>query len=361
MGTFSNPNGKWVNKERLGNWVFIYPVFKFMERVHLDRFNATGELYIPTLHEFKDKDKYNGTILDDAEGVFRIKNTYSYTGLVKDSYGLLPTKIPPYQFIHLQNQVIEEEHVETSSIVYCAADSFFSDSLTWAVKHKKDSCIMIVDLHEFIDIATQYIGDEHTRVDVRPCDYSGRFVDESNPGPESLTTQHLIDPVKRLFVKPITHVDQHEVRAVWRTAKGEAKPCKIQVPLLRNFTVPLNFPTITLENWSKAKAGIGAVGVRVKKRDGQMGVVIAKIPSDITSPVVFRHKGGWKLGFRYINPTGRIENGIFICESPPHILNGNALFQMCDMENIEYVEYFYDPDFDKRHAESMKAAPQTQL
>jgi hypothetical protein len=353
MGTVGNPNGSWVNKE-VGEWTFIYPVFKFMEEVHLDRFYATGELYLPTLHEFKDKEKYDGTILDVSEGLFKIRNTYSYTGLIKNTYGLLPRKFPPDQFVKLRDSVMEKEFIETSCLAYCVADSFFSDSLIWAVKHKKNSCLMIIDLHEFVAVVTKYIAPDYTLIHTKPCEYSGRFVDEFNPDEFSLTEVHLTDPNRKLFSKPKTHKDQHEVRAVWRTAGSRIEPVTIAEPHLRDFTLRVLFSTITLDNWNKAKAGVGAVGVFVKQKNGKMGEVIARIPVDVTSPVVFKHKDEWKLGFRYANPSNHIEGGIFHTETFPHYVNGSTLFQVCDFEAIEYIEYFYDANFDQRQAESMK-------
>jgi hypothetical protein len=265
------PKNSWQNKIRIDSQVYMFPVFKFGTVEHTKNLCEKGEVYIPTLHEFRDTEKYAGTIGDAEEGFFEIINEYSrYEGVAGAANGLLRVKAPANERVNLINVAFQECIQNTWTIVFCTAEYFFSESLSWAIEHGKNSCALIFDFEEFADIGSQALSPEYSYVDIGPCIYEGRTIREKDPGPNSRTEFFLRNATKQCFVKPRTHAKQNKVRAIWAVPFGGpglpkpvSQPKKVEIPILRGYVMPINFGSISLGHLRNFKAGSGLLVLRL--------------------------------------------------------------------------------------------------
>jgi len=289
---------------RTDNREFLFPVFKFLSSSHADKLLQQGNVHIPQLLDFQNADKYDGKILDQDEGLVTIRNHYtSYKGLAKNANGLLPMHFRPYEMVETFNQTIDLPF-QSSAYAYCITQHFFSDSLQWAISERnKDKCVLITDFPRFVNLVNQGVKPSVRLLDVRPCVYTGRLIDETDPSADSRSNFLLANQEWIHFIKPPDYESQRELRAIWIDSdeKG-AKAINFDIPELPSICLPVTFPTIkeaiTKQGVAPESLSYGA-RLNCKGATKQPNYKI-RSPAEVCSPVLHKKPGDeWTFGFWY--------------------------------------------------------------
>jgi hypothetical protein len=229
---------------------FIYPAFKSLSRVHADAMLNVGNVYVPTLKQFRDATLHGGGILDVTEGILHLDNHYSfYAGLAKDANGLLPVVSKPYEAVVLNDATIKQRIELGNCNIYCMTQYFLSNSFEWAVKEEgKEVCILIKNVEAFINLINPALGAEGLRFhSIGECMYhadEGRRVCETDPSPSSLSNFLLRDPIKTAFIKPFRYKEQRELRALWYPDDPAISNVSVDVPGVSDLLMRVEFSRV---------------------------------------------------------------------------------------------------------------------
>ena len=291
-------------RQKIDGSEYIFPAFKFLSSEHAHRLLDNGNVHLPTIQEFRDPTRYKGGILDVREGQVRLVSRYTlYEGLAKDANGTLPHVYPPDQRIDDSNFECAKELEISNAHLYCATGFFFSDSLEWAIGEKKDSCELITDFETFL----QRVSDALDNLQYQGfgwCNYIGRDIDETDPGPDSLANYLLSDERRIALVKPKEYAAQRELRAVWQRTDGasEFEAINLDVPTIRDLCIPADFSDVQKELLLNCESPDVALGVKiVRKPPGLTAEYMLQTPLEVFSPVIFRIRPEepWLLGCYY--------------------------------------------------------------
>ncbi len=220
---------------------YMFPLFKFMQQKHANKMLSEGEIYIPNLYSFSNSNIHSGLTYDNKES--------------KDRSDVL---------------------------VYCTSGLLFSDSLSWAIEDKKETCVMITDSNKFRDLIEKEVNkSEYDILGFRSCVYVGENFRPWN------------NPRRRYFMKEKIFREQREVRLVMVPKEkipvgSEIEPLKIKIPEVTEYLIEIKIDKVVPEILRGKKTG--TITSKIHRKDGISGseFTIEK-PFGVYSPAILCH------------------------------------------------------------------------
>ena len=316
-----------------------------MEKKHAENLISKGEVYLCNLKSFT-KGTHGGKIDDQTEGKIKISNFYqSYIGRAKDAEGLIPLYYPPHGIVNFYNQNISLEIEDPDSLVFCASSLLLSDSLSWAIKEGKETCIMILDSAKFFNDVSSELKNEYYSAGMKSCDYikdeKGKF-QENNPNIYSLTNGYCSNQKLISYTKPKIFEEQREVRMAF--FKKNESPDKIKEelePLTVNINNDNNYIKILFDNADSKilmDENLGDIEIKVNRLNGAPTTFKVEHPRALYTPIIYRKEGNF-LGFSYPSEDNSY-GGVTVSNCDYGILNdgGIPLIALNKISNIESIE-----------------------
>ena len=327
-----------------------FPLFKFMRTEHAASILDCGEVRLPNMFDFKDENKYGGSIVDKAEGSVLIENEYThYVGRAKDAEGIIPVAHQPYQMMGVRHYRVNLNIKSADVLIYCATSSFFSDTLIWAIGERKEKCVMIMDPALFFSTIHNRIQDEFAVLGPQSCLYikndNGKFF-ETNPTTSSETNFLLSNHLTVPFTKPKRYEPQREARTIFYRkinplSEDSTKPLDqktIFIPEAKDILREIAFENADVEVLLGQKSG--TIYTRVHRHSGEPTLFSIEEPRGVFSPVVFVGPTGEKmLGFYY--PNTNLYAGAKVGNCDVGVVSFNpAVFGSNYISNIKKIEIF---------------------
>jgi len=318
-----------------------FPLFKFMEKEHAKNMLANGEIYIPNLYSFK-KNKFGGLIDDNTEGEIFIENHYAkFDGLAEDVESIMLLTMGPGRK-SLRNITLGNEIINPDALIYCTTSFLFSDSLSWAIKEGKKSCVMISDSQIFFQIIHEKLKHNYPNYSFGSCIYiksDDGYFKESNADKNSMTNQIMHDRFLEFLLKPKRFSPQREVRAIFRnnseSTNTEIQPEKITIPEIKKELIEVKFSDVDIDILSKKKEGkIKMINVL---KSGIRYSITFETPRDLMTPIIYNHDG-IRIGFS--SPKDKkFVGGEIIGEPPMYIPTiGTPIFACAELDKLSHIE-----------------------
>jgi hypothetical protein len=213
-----------------------------MQADHADQLLNQGHVYIPSLEDFRDGEKYGGKIFDPQEGMA------FFTQQSKNT--------PEIQITH------RTEIALSKFFVFCLTRNFDLESLTWAMSEGKKCCVMLAEPLQFFKGVNDRLDNTYF-FGALPCIYSGRTISENHRTYEAVAfkTPHFqfsIDdffnqafrhPLWAAYIKDSFYAQQQELRGVWgfknidapKVSAIQAKKCDTGKLILIHFENMLGY------------------------------------------------------------------------------------------------------------------------
>jgi hypothetical protein len=280
-----------------------YPIFKFQKREHAELM-FENKLRISNIKDFRDSEFHKGQILDIGEGTATLKRHEDTTNIAIDN-----------------------------KFIFCSTSHFLSDSLFWAIKEKKECCVMILDPEEFY----KRISDAYKTSLV--FDYGGvcRYVPSRTFSIDQSHTLNLgASTTEICTMKTLDYSTQMEHRGIW-------SPLFLQNDNARYLDIEANVADLLIRmefsKLSEAEFHAGkTVTMTTHLKNGSKSRFTLHHPHAIHSPVIIEHDGLEMLAFKLL---GNSLSGATV--SGAHtgmIINGLGSFGCANViADIELIEF----------------------
>jgi hypothetical protein len=266
-----------------------------MKNEHADKLINEGEIYLSNLSSFT-KNSFGGKIDDSTEGKITIENFYNhYIGRVKDTEGLIPMLNQPYSLVELNRAELSSTFENPDSLVFCTTSFLFSDSLSWAIKENKETCVMILDSTLFYNEIENALGTQYHGIPPTSCEYNKNIngiLREINPDKHSHTNKYLSNQHYISFTKPKNYEEQREVRTVFfkkdnitRASEGELLPISLNINTV-NIYIKIEFQNADKRILLNEKAG--QIQIKINKKNGEPSLFEIKKPKKLFTPVFMK-------------------------------------------------------------------------
>ena len=202
------------------------PLYKYLEKEHLESFFSTGLIKIGSLYGYRKAEEFGEFIGDKDEGLSKtiLTSVNQHQFALNDSspeanFILRHLDVPPERH-HVQFQLGAGTQIIASNqspdyYIYCVSSQFNKETME---KSGYDSCIEILDVEAFFKKISKKIKHKATYQDVCYVNYQNRETDHLNP--------HFLPPA---LIKDTKYAFQKEVRALWNPKKEIKKPLYINV------------------------------------------------------------------------------------------------------------------------------------
>jgi len=318
-----------------------FPLFKFLKSDHAKDMLQEGKIYIPNLYSFK-KNRFGGLIDDNTEGEVCIENHYeSFDGYAEDVESMMLLTFGAGKK-KLVNVTLKNEIKNPDALIYCTSSFLFSDTLSWAIKEGKESCIMISDSQLFFNLIYEKLKHKYPLFKFGSCLYvksdEGIYY-EPNANKNSLTNEIMHDRFMEFFLKPKNFSSQREVRAIFRnnseSINDEIEPETLIIPEIRKLLFEIDFKNADVEILTERKKGrINMINVL---KSGDKHSVCFETPFNLMTPLIF-NQNVEKIGFS--TPYDKKFVGGNIIGEPALYLSsiGTPIFACSELNNLSYIE-----------------------
>jgi hypothetical protein len=340
---------------------WVMPAFKFQNQVNVQKLLEQGNVYIPNMEIFSNKNSFSGSIYDE-EGTLELVNTYDNANLPDEQICGLASKVKDKIFA--ESLVVKEKFKIRPENLYCFARYFFPDTLLFSVQENKSSCVFITDILKFHKIVN-----EKNRIArcllLNDCRYVGRNIVEHNPDKTSFSHHFLnginyrgaLDNSKlpsgaiirsreeyMYLIKPREYYRQYELRSIWARYDDSSDAINLYVPEIKELCIEVKFDEI----YNAIKSGMShdrlRADIKINYKNVHTQIVCrhTRPDSEITPEPVFNpsircdEKGKSQLYFR-MQTSGLdiLLSGLEIVGSMYGLDIGP--FEMDGIESIEYT------------------------
>ena len=263
---------------------YSFPLFKFMYKDHAKKMLNKGEVHLPCLSEFR-KTSEKSLVYDEKEGTFNFKDTYNYNGKGSEAPYIPNFYFSPNSNVHLENMTVSGDNLNLPDVwVYCTSGRLLSESLTWALKESKTSCVMITNPKKFLELLKSKIKETNFSEF-----FSCIYVNKKKANKNSDLRQYY-------FHKPEKYKNQNEVRMVGSSLKAKLEPLTIQMSEIKKILIEIDISNLKL---SDVKEGKKKIVHQIIKKDGSIARFLIPTPYEVYSPLIVDLLGCEKsmLGF----------------------------------------------------------------
>jgi hypothetical protein len=319
-----------------------FPLFKFLKNEHAQNMLEKGEVYISNLYSFKNN-RFGGMIDDNTEGEINIINYYDdYEGKAEEIESIMLLLLGP-GLKRLKDVTLENKLINPDALIYCTTSYLLSDSLSWAIKEGKSSCVMISDSLYFFNIIYSKIKNKYKDYKIGACSYvksDNGTIREANADKNSFTNKILHDRFLEFLLKPERFLPQREVRAIYRNNSESLdktlEPEKLIIPEIKDFLFEIIFKDADIDILTKKKKGkIKMINIL---NSGEEYSAIFETPSNLMTPIIFNHEGLILIGFS--SPEDKtFVGGHVIGEPAMHIPSiGTPVFACTELRKLSHIE-----------------------
>jgi hypothetical protein len=218
----------------------IKTAFKFAEYQYSQALLTRGNVHIGGMNGFADPTKHPNEIYDPHEGIFTLTNTYDNYEVKEELEGLLRIMKEKPAIGQVLNASITREFNLNPANIFCMTTDFFSDTLLFAIRTNRDSCVFITDVVAFTEVQRDNIHDAKILC-LKHCLYWGREIRENNPFERSFTDHFLSKQYPGYLLKPQDYSAQNEIRSVWKRHDKTSDAINIDIPSLMPFCIEVKF------------------------------------------------------------------------------------------------------------------------
>lgn len=305
---------------------FIFPLFKFSKKNHIENFLSKGQIRIGSLFEYRDHEKYKGKILDTDEGRKQI-SVYFENVTFKDEDGKklssLGFEVGKGANVKLSNTTFSFKLDSPNCYIYSTSAVFSTETLIQAVSDGYDSCALIVNPDDFFsDINNMF--KKGKALGYFPCLYGDRDIILNWDTDKDYIK--ILEIVPASIIKPVSLQVQKEVRGIWLPYAKSIEPEIIEIGSLTGYIKEVVIDDINIEVIKNRFPGY-KVGVRII-RNGDKGDSLFSIefPNEIFTPVVYHDEKKQYLGFKSQSNTQEYRK--------PYINNADIGIAFTDIGNI---------------------------
>ena len=275
-------NKKKKNMSQLIEFDYVYdcldyqfPLFKFLEPEHAEKFLKKGEIYLPLLSQFA-KSSDESLVYDEQEGSFDFSDTYNYTGRGSGAPHIPGVHIASDSLVEIKDLTVKARNRKLPDVrIYCCSKILLSESLTWALNEGKKSCVMITNPKKFREL----LCDKLSSLNVSEF-FSCTYTDERKADSQTDLRQFY-------FYKPKKYQEQHEVRMIVNSLKN-----KIEIPAIKDYLIEIDIKSID-PLIIKEEQECQIEHIVTKKDNSEPTLFSIMKPSGIYSPVISKTSLGF--------------------------------------------------------------------
>ena len=165
----------------------LFPFYKFGNKEHAIALNKNGVVRVASLYEFRDN-KYEGSIVDETEGLIEIRGTTDDSKGIKDFKDLIDEKYTAQNWIVKEIEIDESGGFSSYSIkmeicdlhIFCSSIKLISETLIESLENGYTHASMIIDKVDFFQAITKKVGIPF--MGAWECNYDGVVLNEPHDG-----------------------------------------------------------------------------------------------------------------------------------------------------------------------------------